>query len=86
MNIHISILYIKYNVFFVKSLSTLLVLVIGRKNFVKWISNQKKLRNAFIDLETLNKCTIISDMNIDIRGKVDNDYLDIMAQNGFNHL
>ena len=41
--------------------------------------------NLFNDFETVNECTIvIGDMNINIRGKVDNEYLDTMAQYGFN--
>jgi hypothetical protein len=42
------------------------------------------LCNIFNDLETVNECAlVIGDMNIDIRGKVDNDYLDTMAPYGF---
>ncbi|KAF0711659.1 Uncharacterized protein FWK35_00033409, partial [Aphis craccivora] len=43
-----------------------------------------RLRNIFNDLKSVNECTIvIGDMNIDIRGKVNNEYLDTMAQYGF---
>lgn len=42
------------------------------------------LRSIFNDLETDNEYTIIiSDISIDIRRKVGNDFFDIMAKNGF---
>lgn len=44
----------------------------------------ESLRSIFDDIQTDNKCTItIGDINIDIKGKVDNEYLDIMSANSF---